>query len=439
MLYNLTKLITLLSSYILYYKLFKTENIYLADSIINTIKNGENIFWKLSQWITSRVEFMSNIKDNYLINQLKIFYEKCPTHDFEITKQIIENYYKKNIKDVFESINEIPEASGSIGQIHKGVLKNGKEVAIKVKHPDINENIINLCWILKYIVRIRFLLKKINFDLTGIEDYLMKQTNFNYEASNLIKLKNLYKNNTYIIIPEVYDSSEDFLIMEYIDGEHVDTLINNKEEHWEVMIKFWLFVRESILIHNFFHADLHKGNWKSKDGKIVVYDLGIILDEPSYYEVNTKIWQGFECRSPKILSEVITENLINGEIDRVKFKIKLEKYLLENMDIYSIDFMGDIRNLLNYLNKKKVILNFQTLTYLLAFNLASLNFKNFNFIEDNSRTYFEQHLDRFTLMKEKCQKYLNDELYKRLEKDEENFIDINSMILKNILDKKRNF
>ncbi len=442
LLLNLFKLLSLLSAYLYFLKIHNYESEFIANRIISTIKNGENVFWKLSQWITSRIEFQSHVKNNYLIDNLKVFYENCPSHDFTVTRNSLENHFNKPLEEVFESIREIPEASGSIGQVHIGVLKDGRKVAIKVKHPDIDDNITYLCWILRSILKIRFLMRKINFDITGIEEYLMKQTDFKNEASNLKKLSEFYKDNEYILVPEVYEEGCDILIMEYLEGINIENFYNeciknnSKDKHWEVMIKFWLFVRESILIHNFFHADLHKGNWKIKEDKIIIYDLGIILDNPEHFEINTKIWKGFECRSPKIISEVITNNLIDNEIEKDKFKNELLEHLSKNMDVQSIDFMGDIKNLLIFLNERKVILNFQTLTYLLAFNLASLNFKNFSFIDDNNRTYFEQHLDRFNLMKQKCKEYNNDKLREQLELDEEFFINENKHILKAINEKK---
>jgi len=442
MLINLLKLLSLFSIYIIYYKYYQTENIYIADKIINLIKNSENVFWKLSQWISSRIEFQSNLKNNYLINNLKQFYENCPNHNFQFTKNTLENHFHKPINEIFQSIQETPEASGSIGQIHIATINN-KKVAIKIKHPNIDYNIQYLCFIVKYFIKIRYLLKKINFDISGIEDYLLKQTNFINEASNLKKLKTLFLNNEYVTIPEVYEATNDFIIMEYIDGDNIETFYNKcikeekKSDHWEIMIKFWLFIRESILLHNFLHADLHKGNWKINNNKIIIYDLGIVIDNPKDKETNYDIWRGFECRSPKILSKAIAQNLIN-DINKEEFIEELTTYLTNKMDIYSIDFIGDIRNLLQFLNEKNVVLNFQTLTYLLAFNMASLNFKNFNFIDDNTRTYYEQHLDRFSLLREKCQIYNNENMKKQLELDEEFFINENKEILRQINLKKEN-
>lgn len=439
-LYNLTKILTLLSTYLIYYNYKGVENIYLANKIVNQIKSSENIFWKLSQWIISRIEMQTNYKTNYLIEQLKTFYENCPYHNYNLTKDIIEKYYNKNLNEIFDNFEVIPEASGSIGQVHAAYLKNGKKVAVKIKHPDIDYNVEYLCWVLRYIMKVRNLFYNLNFDMSGIEEYLMKQVNFKNEANNLIKLREIYKNNSYIIVPEVYEYNNEFIVMEYLDGENIeDYYERNRDGHWEIMVKFWLFVRESILIHNFLHADLHKGNWKIFNDKIIIFDLGIILDDMEYKEINLRIWRGFECRSAEILSEVVIDNLVNCRLDRNELKNDLSLYLRSKMDLYSVDFIGDIKNLLTYLKDKNVILNFHTLTYLLAFNLAFLNFKNFHLIEDNRKNYFEQHLDRFVILKDKSKFYNNMILYEQLEKDEDFFIKVNKEVLREILSKKENF
>ncbi len=38
--------------------------------------------------------------------------------------------------ELFESISPEAVAAASIGQVHRGVLKGGREVAIKVQYPD---------------------------------------------------------------------------------------------------------------------------------------------------------------------------------------------------------------------------------------------------------------------------------------------------------------
>ena len=104
MLGTIIKLFADFGAYFLYLRTFKRENRYLANCILHHIKQGGNVFWKLSQWICSRVEFQYDIPDNYLIQELREFYENCPAHDFAISREIIERFYGDTLENVFDTI-----------------------------------------------------------------------------------------------------------------------------------------------------------------------------------------------------------------------------------------------------------------------------------------------------------------------------------------------
>lgn len=57
---------------------------------------------------------------------------ECPVSDFDSIKKVLEREYKKPIEEVFVSIDPVPLGSASLAQVHKGVLKDGSVVAIKV-------------------------------------------------------------------------------------------------------------------------------------------------------------------------------------------------------------------------------------------------------------------------------------------------------------------
>ena len=186
MLRTIIKLFADFSAYFLYLRTFKRENKYLADYILYHIKQGGNVFWKLSQWICSRLEFQYDLAGNYLIHELGKFYENCPAHDFEISRKIIERFYEDTLENVFQFIDKKPIASGSIGQVYEAVMKTGQRVAIKIRHPCIRENILKLCWYIRYIPK-----SILRFDINGLEEYLLHQTDFKKEYK---KSKNTYLN-----------------------------------------------------------------------------------------------------------------------------------------------------------------------------------------------------------------------------------------------------
>ena len=419
-------------SYFVYLRTFKRENRYLANCILHHIKQGGNVFWKLSQWICSRLEFQYDLSGNYLIQKLSEFYENCPVHDFAISREIIERFYGDTLDNVFESIDETPIASGSIGQVYAAILKNGEKVAIKIRHPHIQQNILRICWYIKYIPK-----SILQFDMEGLEEYLLHQTDFKKEYTNLKKLKGKFRNASYIHFPSPFGAEEDIIVMEFIEGKRVDVFYekSEKDEHWEVMVKFWLFIRESILLRNFCHADLHKGNWKIHNGKLIIYDLGIIIDNRKYFEDYKKIWEGFESRQPHILAPFFVKNIMNKEKSSDEIEAEFIAFMDERMDMDALYFSGDIRLIMDFVNQRGYILKFHVISFLISFYLAMSNFKNFAFTK-TQKSYIEGHLDILNILKEKCDTYKNSALKRRLLEDEAIFLENNKERLRKIWEKK---
>jgi len=428
MLGTIIKLFADLSAYFFYLRTFKRENHYLASCILHHIKQGGNVFWKLSQWVCSRLEFQYDLAGNYLIDELGKFYENCPAHDFEISREIIERFYEDSLENVFQFIDKTPIASGSIGQVYDAVLKTGQRVAIKIRHPCIRENILKLCWYIRYIPR-----SILRFDIDGLEEYLLYQTDFKKEYKNLKRLEGKFRNAKYVHFPTPFGAEEDIIVMEFIEGERVDVFYKNceKDEHWEVMVKFWLFIRESILLRNFCHADLHKGNWKILEGKLIIYDLGIIIDNRQYFDEYKKIWEGFESRQPRIFAPFFMKNITNLEKSADEVEAEFIEYMDERMDMDALYFSGDIRLIMNFINERGYILRFHMISFLISFYLAMSNFKNFAFTKTN-KCYIEGHLDILNILKTKCDTYNNSPLKKRILEDEAIFLENNKERLRKI-------
>ena len=437
---SVTKLLSYFGAYFYYLRYKQKENQYLADCIISEVRNSGNLFWKLSQWICARAEFMYQLDDNYLINQLKHFYDKCPHHDFEETRRIIEHNYKKKLEEVFESFHKTPVASGSIGQVHIGKLKNGKKVAVKVRHPKIADNIQFMCDGINSVKNFIYSHNSIKnnylgFDLEGLDKYLLEQTDFTKEASHLKTAQNLFKKINIVKVPTPYYCSEDLLVMEYIDGKNIDEYRNthNEKDFKEIMYKFWLLIREGITIKNFCHADLHKGNWKISGDKIVIYDFGIVLNDRRFFEDYRNIWEGFETRDFKLLGKTISRNaIINGSPILAN---EIEFYMKKNCDNNTGDISKDVKILLDFMNEKNIVINFGIVTYLLAFNLAVANFKNFTFVEGN-KSFCENFLDRNALLKDRSRKYSMQKLTQDFERVEKKFMELHKNDIKKMIELK---
>jgi serine/threonine protein kinase len=217
-----------------------------------------------------------------------------------------------------------PIQSGSIGQVYKAWSKKRNEyVAIKVKHPDIDEEIEQFVYCVQFITAIvnRF----INTSYIGlVQEFIetvQSQLNFVREAKNLMQLKHQFASETCVIIPTVYKYSHNCIIMSFHSGKCLDE-ISNKRSRIISSMYLQLFTMTSLMIHNFFHCDLHPGNWKvddtGDDVKIVVYDCGLVVKTQDNTQWMKKIISG---KYAELVDEICSGSPI--EIEKVKEKVRL--------------------------------------------------------------------------------------------------------------------
>ena len=116
------------------------------------------------------------------------------------------------------------------------------------------------------------------------------QTNLINEANHNIHFTNVYRDNPYIIIPQLYKFSKEIIIMSYEEGERFDTMDLSDYMNYKTVVLLKLFNKNNEAIHQFMHGDLHKGNWKVRinksDVKLVIYDFGFCWSIPPLVSKN---------------------------------------------------------------------------------------------------------------------------------------------------------
>ena len=81
------------------------------------------------QWAATRPDlFPSDVCD-----ALTLLHSGAPSHTYAYTKQTIEQTFKRPMDDIFSDFEQTPVASGSIAQVHRGVLNDGGAFGSKYK------------------------------------------------------------------------------------------------------------------------------------------------------------------------------------------------------------------------------------------------------------------------------------------------------------------
>lgn len=242
-------------------------------------------FIKLGQVLSNRKDLLPE----ELLDELEKLQSDVSPFDFDTVKSIIENESGKPIDDTFNTFIQEPLASASIGQVHKAVLPDGRQVVVKVQRPGIKRIIDRDISILKRIVNLGqgTLEKKFGFNnaLDFIEEFektLKRELQYSYEARNMRQFREFYSEYDNFYIPIVYHnlSNDRVLVMEYVKGCKITDIDQLKawglvpEEVAESGMDIYL---TQMFEYGYFHADPHPGNIIIRqDGVICLVDFGMV-------------------------------------------------------------------------------------------------------------------------------------------------------------------
>ena len=353
--------------------IFTTETIKYYLFRTNIIKN---VAYKLAKVNILCVKIFQAIS----LNIDKSINDELIKYTDQVPYSIEEDIDFENLMDLvsqeglYIDINK-PYASGMISIVYKALVQQPKENSpkykiIKVKRKNIerklDESIKNMMFLIKVISFFHSFLSSFNFNIENI-DLIKEQLDFNKEIQNMIEMKEIYKNNTYIKIPEVYTQQyPDMILMEYIEGTSVS---NIDSLDYEIYAKqLFTFIFSSLLIKGTIHGDLHCGNIlfikeDNRENEETIYKLGIIdfglvykLDE----QFKNKFTELFIDIYIKPVIEVAPEILICGCLEPIetinalpeKHKQHLISILTEIIeDVFHKNKKGDQVKIFEFMNK----------------------------------------------------------------------------------------
>ncbi len=241
-------------------------------------------FIKLGQILSSRPDL---ITPEFAKEFFKLHDEMIPL-DYNAIKAVITQELGKDIDSIFEKFNKSPHAVASIAQVHKAVLKNGKEVVVKVRKPGIGRTIESDISILSFLAPLieKFIPESRMFNPVGIVNEfskaIRKELDFNIEAHNCITFGEHFRDSVEVRIPKIYQeyTTRKILVIELLNGKRI-----NDVDLQKLSPVFKKLAAEKIanayfkqmLEDGFFHADPHPANILiMDDGKIAFLDFGIV-------------------------------------------------------------------------------------------------------------------------------------------------------------------
>ena len=240
-------------------------------------------FIKAGQALSTRPDIVPPL----LLAELAQLQDQLPGFDSELAMACIEEDLGKAVAEIYEQLDREPISAASLGQVHRGVLKGGQRVAVKVQRPGLREQITLDLYIVRNIAAwLNQNIGIIRSDLVALIDELgqrvFEEMDYFNEAMNAERFAELHSHNPRIAVPRIYHNatSRRVLTMEWIDGvkltnlEAVRALGVDPNELVRVGVSCSL---QQLLEHGFFHADPHPGNLLAlADGRLAYLDFGMM-------------------------------------------------------------------------------------------------------------------------------------------------------------------
>ena len=206
----------------------------------------------------------------------------APPMAFEQVADVLEEAWDEPIEELFEHFEPDAVAAASIGQVHKGVLPDGREVAVKVQYPGMAKALAADMSNARLIMRLAKALAP-GLDAKEVADELkervLEELDYEIEAANQRAFARAYRGHPFIVVPDVVTrlSSERVLVTEWVDGlgfDEVKKLPQEQRDRFgEIVFRFCF---GSIYHLQHFNADAHPGNYLlMADGRVAFLDFGM--------------------------------------------------------------------------------------------------------------------------------------------------------------------
>lgn len=189
-------------------------------------------------------------------------------------------------RERFQSFDDTPVASASIGQVHKAIWSDGRTVAVKIQYPGADEA---LRADLKTIQRLTGVFKQLapGADIESVVAELIERTemelDYRLEADNQRAFATAYDNDPHFAVPRIVASAPKVVIAEWMDGIPMSVIIREgTPEQRDLMgtrlteLTFGAPKRLEMM-----HGDAHPGNFMLlADGRMGVIDFGAVAPLP---------------------------------------------------------------------------------------------------------------------------------------------------------------
>ncbi|HSP70981.1 MAG TPA: AarF/UbiB family protein [Gaiellaceae bacterium] len=289
-------------------------------------------YLKLGQLLSSRPDLLPDV---YIEELGKLVDDVPPVPFAEIEPVIAEDVGL----EVFARLDPTPIASASIAQVHEALLRDGREVVVKVRRPGIEHEVeLDLDLLRRTAAMLERRSGTAEMLQVGplaeeLEIHLRGELDFEEEAHNTELIAALAEDEESIVVPRVIRPhvTERVLVLEKIVGEKVSRRHGLPPEEAERLAQeFFKFYVRQVTIEGVYHADPHRGNvLLTPDGRLALLDFGLLgrLDDDTRRSLALLLLAVAQNRADDVADTILGLSLTLLDADEPGFVHELRRKL----------------------------------------------------------------------------------------------------------------
>lgn len=257
-----------------------------AERLARLAERLRGLLTKSGQYLSARPDLLP---EPY-IEPLARLQDSVPPRPATLIARQIERELRRPLAEVFHSFDPTPVASASLAQVHRAVLLDGREVAVKVLYPGIEAlvqaDLRNLGLIVAVVGRLwpRYDVRALYREVRRL---VPQELDLQHEAANARHIAADLAGRDDICIPRIVPevSSRRVLTMGYIDGIKISDVAALRAAGLDppaLAARVVDIFGDQVVGHGFFHGDPHPGNiYALRDGRVALLDFGQALALPA--------------------------------------------------------------------------------------------------------------------------------------------------------------
>ncbi|MEO0940715.1 MAG: AarF/ABC1/UbiB kinase family protein, partial [Cyanobacteria bacterium J06642_12] len=284
------------------------------------------VYVKLGQLLSTRPDLLPA---SY-IEALSKLQADVPASDWEEMEGLLrEEYGDRSLSEIFEVLDPVPVAAGSIAQVHRGRLLDGREVAVKVQRPGLERLVRRDTDLIMLTARLASTTDfGQSYDIVGLAkeftQSLQAELSFTREANTTNRFRESLANSRWfdskkVSVPRVIEeaTTERVLVLEWIAGTPIlkaamsgeayggDAQVE-REEIARLLLRVFF---QQVCVDGFFHADPHPGNlFYLGKGRVALLDCGMAGSlDPKTQEILISIVLAIATLDPQRCAQLVLQ------------------------------------------------------------------------------------------------------------------------------------